>query len=145
VVDEHGVHWHRTGSVARSDASGGLWLLGTVGTALRVAGTTMYALELESPVADLPEVARAVVCVPRFQGAEREFKNASGVLAVEPAPGFSRAEARAAALACLRRLGADASIELRTVRRIPMEGRRGTRVDHAALEQGLQPGNTDDY
>lgn len=145
VTDEHGVLWHRTGDVARRGTDGGLWLLGRVGVDVRVGGATTYALEIEAPVSDLPEIGRAAICVPRFAGADREFKNAAAVLAVEPAKGFGRADARDAAVECLRRLGADRSIEVRTLRRIPMDSRHGAKVDTAALERRLKPSSTDDY
>ena len=63
VVDEHGTVWHRTGDIARRDADGGLWLLGRRGHGWNVGGRRLWALELETPVSDLTEVARAAICV----------------------------------------------------------------------------------
>ena len=145
VVDEHGRTWHRTGDIARRDADGGLWLLGRRGHGWIVGGRRVWALELETPVSDLTEVARAAICRPKFQGSEREFKNATAVLAVEPAEGFDRAEARDAAIRALRERGLDTSIEVRSLAKIPVDKRHATKIDVEALHAKLKPQSDADY
>lgn len=145
VTDEHGRVWHRTGDVARRGDDGGLWLLGRRGGGFRMGGRRFWSLEIETPITDLPEVARAAVCMPRFTGADREFKNASAVLAVEPEDGFERRDATEATLRNLRERGLDTSIEVRSLKRIPVDRRHATKIDVAALQGRLKPENQDDY
>ena len=107
IIDEHGRTWHRTGDMARAASDGGLWLLGRLTGAFKVKGQTVYPFEVETPLCELPEVARAAACTPKFEGSSREFKNAAAVIAVEPAPGYSRDQARIASLAYLHAIGYD--------------------------------------
>jgi len=145
VLDEDGRVWHRTGDIARRAEDGGLWLLGRRGQGWSVGGRRMWALELETPVTDMPEVARAAVCMPRFTGSDREFKNATAVLAVEPAEGFDRSEARNSALRVLRDHGLATFIEVRSLKRIPVDRRHATKIDVDALHTQLKPQNDGDY
>lgn len=145
IVDEHARIWHRTGDVARRAEDGGLWLLGRRGAGWTMGGRRYWALEVETPVTDLPEVERAAICMPKFTGSDREFKNASAVLAVEPAAGFDRRDARAATVRCLKERGLDATIEVRSLKKIPVDKRHATKIDVAALQQKLKPENNDDY
>jgi acyl-coenzyme A synthetase/AMP-(fatty) acid ligase len=145
VLDEHGRTWHRTGDIARRDSDGGLWLLGRRGGGFTMRGRRWWALEVETPVTDLPEVERAAVCLPRFTGSDREFKNASAVLAVEPADGFSRRDASRATVGVLRELGLAAQVEVRSLKRIPVDRRHATKIDLAALQEQLKPENREDY
>jgi len=145
VRDEHGRVWHRTGDMARRDADGSLWLLGRLAGELRIGGRVMYPLEVETPMTDMPEIAMAALCQPRFEGAGREFKNAAAVIAVEPSPGYTRAQARDAAMACIQRLGLVAHVEVRTLAKIPVDKRHGTKIDVEALRSKLKPRETSDY
>jgi acyl-CoA synthetase (AMP-forming)/AMP-acid ligase II len=145
IRGEDGRVWHRTGDVARRDGDGGLWLLGRLTGAMRFGSRTVYPLEVETPVSDLPEVSRAATCQPKFEGSNREFKNASAVLAVEPAEGFTRAQARDAALRRLRELGFHTHVEVRTLKAIPTDKRHGTKIDVDALRKKLKPRETGDY
>lgn len=139
IVDEHGTVWHRTGDIARTGADDGLWLLGRRGGSFRLNGHTVYALEVETPLADLPQIARAAVVTVRFDGSSREFKNAAAVLAIEPSDGYSRQDARDAAIRCLRSFGFDRSLEVRTMRSIPLDKRHATKIDLDALRKKLKP------
>jgi acyl-coenzyme A synthetase/AMP-(fatty) acid ligase len=145
VVDETGRVWHRTGDIARRGDDGGLWLLGRRGGGWTMGGRRYWALEVETPVTDLPEVERAAICMPKFTGSDREFKNASAVLAVEPADGFDRADARDATVRSLRERGMAATIEVRSLKKIPVDKRHATKIDVAALQDKLKPENQDDY
>ncbi|MCZ4496308.1 MAG: putative ligase, partial [Thermoleophilia bacterium] len=145
VVDEDGRTWHRTGDMARRDEQGGLWLLGPRGEGRTIAGTKTWSLELETPVTDLVEVGRAAVCMPRFDGANREFKNATAVLAIERAEGFTRGDATQAAVRCLEQRGFDVAIEVRALKQIPLDRRDPTRIDVEALHRKLKPQANDDY
>jgi acyl-CoA synthetase (AMP-forming)/AMP-acid ligase II len=145
VTDEHGRVWHRTGDIARRGEDGGLWLLGRRGGGWTMGGRRHWALEVETPITDLPEVERAAICMPKFEGSTREFKNASAVLAVEPADGFDRRDARDAAIRSLRERGMAAQIEVRSLKKIPVDKRHATKIDVAALQQKLKPENQDDY
>lgn len=145
VTDEHGRVWHRTGDIARRDQEGGLWLLGRRGGGFTMKGRRWWSLEIETPVTDLPEVERAAICMPRFTGADREFKNATAVLAVEPADGFDRRDATDATVRVLRELGVAAQVEVRSLKRIPVDKRHATKIDTAALQEKLKPENQDDY
>ena len=145
VRDEHGRVWHRTGDIARRAEDGGLWLLGRRGGGFTMKGRRWWALEIETPVTDLPEVARAAICMPKFTGSDREFKNATAVLAVEPAEGFTRRDATAATVRVLGDLGVAAQIEVRSLKRIPVDKRHATKIDTAALQEKLKPENQDDY
>ncbi len=145
VRDEHGRVWHRTGDIAKRDAAGGLWLLGRRGSGFTMKGTRRWALELETPVTDLPEVERAAICMPKFSGSDREFKNASAVLAIEPAAGFARRDAIAATIRVMRGMGLAEHVEVRALRRIPIDKRHATKIDLAALQEQLKPENREDY
>jgi acyl-coenzyme A synthetase/AMP-(fatty) acid ligase len=145
VTDESGRVWHRTGDIARRDADGGLWLLGRRGGGFTIKGRRWWALEIETPVTDLPEVERAAICMPKFTGSDREFKNASAVLAVEPSTGFTRHEATTATIRVLRELGLAAQVEVRSLKKIPVDKRHATKIDVAALQEKLKPENNDDY
>ncbi|MCW2926225.1 MAG: AMP-ligase [Thermoleophilia bacterium] len=145
VTDEHGRIWHRTGDIARRDEDGGIWLLGRRGGGWTMGGRRFWALELETPITDLPEVERAAICMPKFTGSDREFKNASAVLAVEPAEGFDRRDARDAAVRSLRERGLAAQVEVRSLKKIPVDKRHATKIDVAALQDKLKPENQDDY
>jgi acyl-CoA synthetase (AMP-forming)/AMP-acid ligase II len=145
VTDEHGRIWHRTGDIARRGEDGGIWLLGRRGGGWTMGGRRHWALEVETPITDLPEVERAAICMPKFEGSTREFKNASAVLAVEPADGFDRRDARDAAIRSLRERGMAAQIEVRSLKKIPVDRRHATKIDVAALQQKLKPENQDDY
>lgn len=145
VLDEEDAAWMRTRHIVRRDEDGGLWLLGRRGEGWNVAGRRMWALQLETPVTDLPEVERAAVCMPKFAGTDREFKNASAVLAVQPARGYEREDARQAAVRSLRARGLDVAVEVRALRRIPVQRHDPTRVDVAALHERLKPENNEDY
>ncbi len=144
VRDEHGRIWHRTGDIARRAEDGGLWLLGRRGGGFTMKGRRWWALEIETPVTDLPEVERAAICMPRFTGSDREFKNATAVLAVEPADGFDRRDATDATVRVLRDLGVAAQIEVRSLKKIPVDKRHATKIDVAALQEKLKPENQDD-
>jgi olefin beta-lactone synthetase len=145
VRDEHGRVWHRTGDIARRAEDGGLWLIGRRGGGFTMKGRRWWTLEVETPVTDLAEVERAAVCLPKFTGADREFKNASAVLAVEPAEGFDRREATQATVRVLRDLGLAAQVEVRSLKRIPVDRRHATKIDVAALQEKLKPDNREDY
>jgi olefin beta-lactone synthetase len=145
VRDEHGRIWHRTGDIARRAEDGGLWLLGRRGSGFTMKGRRWWTLEVETPVTDLAEVERAAICLPKFTGADREFKNASAVLAVEPADGFDRREATQATVRVLRDLGLAAQVEVRSLKRIPVDRRHATKIDVAALQEKLKPDNREDY
>lgn len=145
VRDETGRVWHRTGDIARRGDDGGLWLLGRRGGGFNIGGRRRWALEIETPITDLPEIARAAVCMPKFEGSNREFKNASAVLAVEPAEGFDRREATQATIRSLRDRGLADNIEVRSLKRIPVDRRHATKIDVAALQDKLKPENQDDY
>lgn len=145
VTDEHGRVWHRTGDIARRDENGNLWLLGRRGSGFTMKGRRWWSLEIETPVTNLPEVERAAICMPKFTGADREFKNATAVLAVEPAAGFDRREASDATVRVLRELGLAAQIEVRSLKHIPVDRRHATKIDTAALQERLKPENQDDY
>ena len=145
VTDENGRVWHRSGDIARRGADGGLWLLGRRGGGWTMGGRRFWALEVETPVMDLPEVERAAICMPKFEGSNREFKNASAVLAVEPADGFDRRDARDATVRSLQARGLAATIEVRSLKKIPVDRRHATKIDVAALQDKLKPENQDDY
>jgi acyl-coenzyme A synthetase/AMP-(fatty) acid ligase len=145
VTDEHGRVWHRTGDIARRAEDGGLWLLGRRGAGFTMRGRRWWALEIETPVTDLPEIERAAICMPKFTGSDREFKNATAVLAVEPAQGFDRREASHATVRVLRDLGVAAQIEVRSLKKIPVDKRHATKIDTASLQEKLKPENQDDY
>lgn len=143
--DEAGRIWHRTGDIARQDPDGGLWLLGRRGADLRLGGRRVWPLEIETPLTDLPTITRAAVCTPKFEGSNREFKNASAVVAVEPADGASRATARDAAIGNLRERALDGFLEVRSLQRIPVDKRHGTKIDTDSLRAKLKPRDTSDY
>ncbi|MCB0878992.1 MAG: AMP-binding protein [Thermoleophilia bacterium] len=145
VVDENGRVWHRTGDIARRAEDGGLWLLGRRGGGFTMKGRRWWSLEIETPVTDLPEVERAAICMPKFTGSDREFKNATAVLAVEPAQGFDRRDATAATVRVLADLGLAAHIEVRSLKKIPVDKRHATKIDVAALQEQLKPENREDY
>jgi acyl-coenzyme A synthetase/AMP-(fatty) acid ligase len=146
LTDERGQVWRRTNHIVRQEVDGtGVWLLGRRGQGWNVAGQRMWALQLETPVTDLAEVERAATCMPKFDGSSREFKNASAVLAVEPARGYHKDDARRAAERALKSRGLDASVEVRALSRIPVLRSDPTRVDVAALHDKLRPENNEDY
>lgn len=145
IVDEQGISWLRTRHIVRSDEHDGLWLLGHRGQSWKVRGKSMWALELESPAINLPQIESASVCMPRFAGKDREFKNASAVLVVKPAFGFTKDDALAAAESMLVSRGLDVSVEVRALSKIPtLKGDRA-RVDTEALHNLLRPENNEDY
>ncbi len=145
VVDETGRVWHRTGDIARRAEDGGLWLLGRRGAGFTMRGRRRWSLEIETPVTDTPEVERAAICMPKFSGSDRAFKNATCVLAVEPAAGFSRRDATEATIRVLRALGVAAQVEVRSLKKIPVDKRHATKIDTAALQEKLKPENREDY
>lgn len=145
IRDEHGVVWHRTGDIGRRDSTGALWLLGRRGAGINIDGRRVWPLEIETPILDLPEVERAALCTPKFDGAGREFKNAAAVLAIQPAAGFTRTEAAAAVVANLRERHLDGAIEVRTLSTIPMDKRHAAKVDTEQLTKLLKPQVHDDY
>lgn len=137
VVDEHGVVWHRTGDMARRDDDGGLWLLGRLTSGFELDGRTMYPFEVETALGELAEVARAAVCVPAPAATVGGDPSTAGaIVCVEPARGFTREHARDAARRHLasRHLGA---LEVRTLQRIPVDKRHGTKIDMPALRAAL--------
>lgn len=145
IDDENGTIWHRTGDIVRADGEGGYWLLGRRGADIRLGGARMWPLEIETRLSDHPDIARAAVVTPQFDGVQREFRNASAVVAVEPGPGRPRGAARHAALEILAASGLDAFLEIRTLDRIPVDKRHATKIDTDALRGMLKPRDTGDY
>ena len=145
IRDEAGTTWHRTGDIVRSDGEGGYWLLGRLGADIRLGDKRVWPLEIETRLSDHPDIARAAVVTPQFDGAQREFRNASAVVAVEPTPGRPRGAARHAALEILARSGLDALLEVRTLEHIPVDKRHGTKIDSDTLRDTLKPRDTGDY
>lgn len=61
IRDTDGTIWHRLGDVGYQDALGRIWLVGRVNNLIRHAGRTLYPIQVEALVHQLPFVSLAAV------------------------------------------------------------------------------------
>jgi acyl-CoA synthetase (AMP-forming)/AMP-acid ligase II len=133
VWDEHGRCWHRTGDIVRADPDGSLWLLGRIDQQMSLNGRTRWPLEIEVPLMERPEIARAAIVMRRRESGE----GTPLVIAIEPAPGVPHKAAHAAAVDTLRLQDMQTYVLVRVLGNIPMDARHGAKVDQSALLRAL--------
>jgi olefin beta-lactone synthetase len=107
--------WHRTGDAGHLDAQGRLWLLGRLGSDVRMAGRAVYPFSLEGAARQWPGVAQ---CALMADGG-------ASCLVIEGNPVHLpdwQARARAA--------GIDRVLHIRAM---PMDKRHGSKIDRNAL------------
>lgn len=114
-VREGDVIWHRTGDVGRFDDAGRLWLLGRIGTQVRLAGTDVFPFSIEVAVRSWTGVRQCAFVAG----------DAGAVLVIEGTAAHAPEWARKA-----RVMGIETVLPLA---KIPMDRRHASKIDRVAL------------
>ncbi len=133
IIDADGRVWHRTGDIVREDDTDGFWLLGRIGTSVRVGERSIWPLEVETLLSDDPMIARSACASVDGSRGDHAAHPRRAVVAIQPAPGVSHRDAFDAAVALLAAAHLAASIDVRVLDLIPTDMRHGTKIDMAAV------------
>ena len=124
-----GETWHRTGDIGRFDASGRLWLLGRIDTAVSYHGCMLHPYAVEADALSLPGVRAAALIA--------HSRAPSGELVIEPDVGADDG----ALLRDLRAILVERALPdlpVRVLDRIPMDARHASKVARPALTALLE-------
>lgn len=121
-IAEGGTIWHRTGDAGRLDDRGRLWLLGRLGTQVRLAHDTAFPFAVEVATMGWQGVRRCAL-MPTATGASLVIEGDVSYLA-----GWRE------------KAGALSVSSVRHIARIPMDKRHGSKVDRVLLRQMLGSG-----
>lgn len=119
-----GQSWHRTGDIGRFDASGRLWLLGRIDTAVSHHGCMLHPYAVEADALSLPGVRAAALVA--------HSRAPSGELIIEPDVGADDG----ALLRDLRAILAERGLPelpVRVIDEIPMDARHASKVARPTL------------
>jgi acyl-CoA synthetase (AMP-forming)/AMP-acid ligase II len=120
--------WHRTGDLARFDANRDLWLVGRLADVVRHSGRTLYPLMVEAAIDSLPGIKTSALVT--------HAARPNGELAVEPENEANR-KTLPAVLIWLKEHDL-ASLPVRVVQKIPVDGRHNSKVDRPTLRKNLE-------
>ena len=131
IASPDGLHWHRTGDIARLDARGRLWLLGRTGDVVIHQGRQLHPFAIEAALAGTPGVTAAAL-IAHPAAPHGEIVVALGALA--PADAIDRVRTALDARGLER-------LPLRRIASIPMDARHASKIDRVALRALLRFGS----
>lgn len=130
ITDEDGTIWHRLGDVGYLDAKGRIWLVGRVNQLIPFDGRTLYPIQAEAIVHQLPFVEKAALL----------SQSGRLILAVTPTAWESAKERRTWEEALHQHMALNGMPleRVHVVRKMPVDPRHNVKIDYAKLRRRLK-------